>query len=256
MQQTNEILQTLKRALKSHGKTYADVAEVLDLSEASVKRLFADGNISLQRLEQILQMLVMDFTELVELVRQARQQVALLSREQEAQIAADTPLLVIALSVINGFSFADLQQHYRFDTHMLVQKLAQLDRLKMLELLPGNRIRLRIAHNFRWRKDGPIQSFFLKRIAQDFFSGRFDSENEKLLVINTVISSATNAEVQQAMEAFVNQMYALIEKDKLLPISDRHGNTLVVALRQWQANLFREHLSSQMPQALSKEEHK
>lgn len=243
MLQTKEILLALKRALKSHGKTYADVAEVLDLSEASVKRLFADGQMSLQRLEQILQMLSVDFAELVELMQQARQEVELLSFEQEAQIAKDSVLLVVALSVINGFSFADLQQHYRFDQHTLVQKLAHLDRLKMLELLPGNRIKMRIANNFRWRKDGPIQNFFLERIAQDFFSGRFDTSNEKLLVVNTVISSTTNAEVQKAMEAFVNEVYALTHKDKLLPIDDRHGNTLVVALRQWQASLFREHLS-------------
>jgi len=44
---------TLKKQLKAHGKTYADVAELLQLSEASVKRLFAEQSFTLKRLERI-----------------------------------------------------------------------------------------------------------------------------------------------------------------------------------------------------------
>lgn len=245
MLQTKEILLALKRVLKAQGKTYADVAAFLNLSEASVKRLFASGQLSLQRLERILVFLGLDFTELIEQMQQAHQQVELLSSEQEAQIAKDTALLVIALSVINGFSFNDLQQHYRFSDHVLIQKLAQLDRLKMLELMPGNRIKLRIARNFRWRKDGPIQNFFFERIAQEFFSGRFEADNEKLLVFNGVISSAANVEVQAKMEAFVNEISALTQNETSVPLKDRHGNTLVIALRQWQASVFRQHVRDQ-----------
>lgn len=241
MLQTKEILLVLKRVLKAQGKTYADVAAFLNLSEASVKRLFASGHLSLQRLERILVFLGLDFTELIEHLQQARQEVELLSLEQEAQIANDTALLVISLSVINGFSFRELQQHYRFNDHVLIQKLAQLDRLKILELMPGNRIKLRIARNFRWRKDGPIQNFFFERIAQEFFNGRFEADNEKLLVFNGVITSAANREVQVRMEAFVNEISALTQKEKSVPLEERHGNTLVIALRQWQASVFRQH---------------
>lgn len=243
MVQTKEIVLALKRALRGQGKTYADVAVVLNLSEASVKRLFAEGNLTLQRVEQILLLLGLDFAELVEQIQQARQEVELLSPEQEAQIAGDTALLIIALSVVNGFSFSCLQQHYRFSEHVLIQKLVQLDRLKMLELMPGNRIKLRIAHNFRWRKDGPIQNFFLRRIAPEFFSGRFDATSDKLLVFNGAISAAANAEVQAKMEVFLNEINALTQQEKSQPLNDRHGNTLVIALRQWQASVFHEYLN-------------
>ncbi|MEJ2426311.1 MAG: XRE family transcriptional regulator, partial [Candidatus Thiodiazotropha sp.] len=36
MAQTQQLITALKRTLKAHGLTYADVAERLDLSEASV----------------------------------------------------------------------------------------------------------------------------------------------------------------------------------------------------------------------------
>ena len=44
MPQVSPLISTLKKQLKAHGKTYADVAELLQLSEASVKRLFAEQN--------------------------------------------------------------------------------------------------------------------------------------------------------------------------------------------------------------------
>ena len=47
MAQTSELIKTLKKALKAHGKTYADVSRQLGLSEASVKRLFSRENLSL-----------------------------------------------------------------------------------------------------------------------------------------------------------------------------------------------------------------
>ena len=53
MAQTKQLIETLKSLLKKEGKTYSDVAQHLDLSQASVKRLFADNNLSVQRLDDI-----------------------------------------------------------------------------------------------------------------------------------------------------------------------------------------------------------
>ena len=50
MSQTRELIKTLKTALKAQGKTYADVAVELGLTEASVKRLFSQQSFSLSRL--------------------------------------------------------------------------------------------------------------------------------------------------------------------------------------------------------------
>lgn len=242
MAQSTVLVAALKQQLKARGKTYADVARFLGLSEASVKRLFASGQFTLERMDRILEMLEMDLGDLVEAVQRDRHQVECLTPEQEAQIAADLPLLLVAVSVINGFSFNDLLEQYTLDQHLLIQKLAQLDRLKMIELQPGNRIKLRIAPNFRWLANGPIQRFFLEKVERDFFNSRFDRETEKLLVFNCVISPGTNREIQRRMESFVHDISELVKKDRSLPLDQKHGNTLVLALRQWQAALFRDYL--------------
>jgi hypothetical protein len=47
------LVSALKRCLKLKGLTYKDLSLSINLSESSVKRLFASNNLSLQRFEQV-----------------------------------------------------------------------------------------------------------------------------------------------------------------------------------------------------------
>lgn len=238
MLQTSALVDTLKHQLKASGKTYADIAQELNLSEASVKRLFSEKNFSLHRLEMICDSIGITFTTLVEKMAQQQQTLSQLSREQEKDIADDVVLLLIAVSVINGFAFEDLLTQYEISESDCVQKLAKLDRLKLIELLPGNRIRLLVSPNFNWLPNGPIQKFFQEKVEQDFFRSRFDKQNEKLLVLNAILSPAANAELQKKMHTLAHDFNAIMKRDAQLPLTDRKGTTMVLALRQWQYSLF------------------
>ena len=65
MSQTSQLIDTLKRELRKQRITYRQVASALELSEASVKRLFAGRFFTLDRLERICELLNMSFSELV-----------------------------------------------------------------------------------------------------------------------------------------------------------------------------------------------
>lgn len=66
MTETAQLIHTLKRLLKAHGMTYRDVARALDVSETSVKRLFASGRFTLERVVEIAQLLGYTLAELVQ----------------------------------------------------------------------------------------------------------------------------------------------------------------------------------------------
>ena len=53
MSQTDQLLDALKRVLRERGLTYADAAGALELSEASVKRLFSQRQFTLERVERL-----------------------------------------------------------------------------------------------------------------------------------------------------------------------------------------------------------
>ncbi len=238
MSQTTALIAALKRQLKAHGKTYQDVSRALSLSEASVKRLFSEGNLSLPRLEAICDLISIDMSELVLSMAQEKQKLTQLSQEQEQEIADDLILLLIAICVVNGYSHKEITQQYDIEETVLIQKLVKLDRLKLIELLPGNKVKLRIAANFNWLPGGPIQQFFQQRIKEEFFSSRFNKSTEKLIVLNGLLSGGSNAELQKRMQKLASEFVVLKNDDAHLSMNDKHGTTLVVAVRQWHSSLF------------------
>lgn len=242
MTQTAALLAALKKRLRAKGVTYAEVALALSLSEVSVKRLFAKQGFTLPRLEKVCELADVDLGELVEDMQRQQRQVEQLTEEQEAEIAADVLLLMVAVSVINGFSYAELLAHYQISESECIRKLAQLDRLKLIDLLPGNRIKLRVAPNFRWAANGPIQRFFLEYVEKDFFDSRFDSASEKLLVLNGLLSNVGNSALQEKMDKLSLEFNEQMKRDSHLPMADKHGTTMVIALRQWRYSLFEHYM--------------
>ncbi len=240
MSQTVTLVETLKKQLKARGLTYKDVAEALELSEASVKRLFSEYNFTLTRLETIAQLAGMQLSELVAVMSGDMPQLKQLTKEQEQQIADDLPLLMVAVSVINGFTFQNLLQQYQFSDAECIRYLAALDRLRIIELQPGNRIRLLVSPNFRWLSNGPIQRFFLEKVQQDFFDSGFDKSTESLVVLNGVLSNASNAELQKKMQRLARDFNELLREDASLSLDERKGTTMVLALRQWQFKPFKQ----------------
>ena len=240
MSQSKILINELKAQLKAHGKTYKDVAEHLQLSQASVKRLFSEGNISLTRLESICTMIEFTMAELVLSMTIESKKIDSLSLQQEQEIADDLPLLLFAVSVINGFTLNDILHEYALSELECIQKLAKLDRLKIIELLPGNRFKLKISPHFSWLPDGPIQRFFLKQVQEEFFNSHFKKPTEKLIVVNGLLSLSTNAEIQKQMQKLSASFAECRNEDASLKMDQKHGTTMVIALRQWDSRLFDE----------------
>lgn len=239
MPQINNLLSTLKKALKSHGLTYAQVANHLDLTEASVKRLFSEQQISLQRLEQICHLMQLEISDLVQLMNEQQPQLQQLTQEQEEEITRDLTLLLVTVCVLNRWTMEEMLDWYKISEHECLQKLVKLDKLKLIELLPRNKIKLRVATNFGWRDGGPIQQFFQEKIAQEFFKTRFDNRDEYLLVLNGMLSPASHNEFQRKLKRVAREFDELNNQDTGLPLEQRKGVTLVLAARNWNYGLFK-----------------
>jgi len=239
MAQTREIINALKKALKAQGKTYADVAVALGLTEASVKRLFAQQSFSLARLDQVCHLLEIEISDLVQFMNEEQQRLQQLTVEQETELTGDVMLTLVAVCVLNRWSMDDILAFFNISEHECVRHLVKLDRLKIIELLPGNRIKLLVASNFSWLENGPIQFFFQKKIGQEFFHARFSRDDECLVVLNGMLSAQSNAEFQRKLKRLAREFDVLNNDDAALDLGQRQGVTLVLAMRDWQYGLFR-----------------
>ncbi len=238
MAQTSELIKTLKKTLKAHGKTYANVSRQLGLSEASVKRLFSQENLSLERLDQICHMLDMEISDLVQLMTEQQHKLQQLTVEQEQEITDDVTLMVVAICALNKWTMSDIVAFYDISEGECFLKLARLDRLKLIDLLPNNRIKVRVAPNFSWRENGPIQAFFQERLGQEFLSGRFSRDDECLIVLNGMLSPESNAEFQRKLKRLAWEFDLLNSDDSSLKLQQRGGVTVVMAMRGWRYGIF------------------
>lgn len=239
MSQTVALVQALKRALKAKGLTYATVAVRMNLSENSIKRLFATCSFSIERLEKICAMADMEISDLVQLMQEDSRRIAMLTEEQEQEIAANIKLLLVATCVLDRWTAQEILATYKLTEHECTKLLAKLDRLKVIELLPKNRVRIIVAKNFKWRPSGPIQQFFQSTVQPNFFDSDFQQPGEKLLFSSGMLSRASNAIMMKKLERLAAEFNELHNADIGLPLNERFGTSMVVAMRTWEFGAFR-----------------
>ncbi len=239
MAQTEVLIKTLKQALKSQRLTYAEVARRLGMSEANVKRMFASKRFSLERLEQICQLMQMELSDLFQLYEESRQQITQLTETQERELISDTKLLLVAVCVRNRLSFDEIIAHYQISKPECIHSLAKLDKLKIIDLLPNNRIKLRIDEDFRWLPHGPIERFFEKQIQAQFLKSSFSGEGQQRLFMSGLLSQSSREVLIKKLQILAKEYADLQRQDAMLPYDKKENIGMLLALRPWELEVFK-----------------
>jgi DNA-binding Xre family transcriptional regulator len=233
MTQVTQITATLKHCLRSRGITYAQLAQELRLSEASVKRLFSRGTFTLERLEEICGVLGMDFYDLARMARNETDLPSQLTVAQEDALARDPRLLTVFFLLRNGWELGQICQDYVIAEGEGLRLMAQLDRLRLIELQVGNRVKHLVARNLSWREGGPIRRTHQTRVLAEFFAADFNPPTEKLRFEVKELSQASLAVMQRKLDHLAAEFSDLAEMDASLPASGRQAIGLALAVRPW-----------------------
>jgi len=201
--------------------------------------MFSSGNFSLPRLDAVCTMIKLELHDLVIASEESRARIKRLSRAQEAELVSDLRLLLVALCARLHWSFDDIIRHYRIDRYECTQLLARLDRLGLIEFLPGDRIKPTIAHDFEWIPGGPIEAFFKQHVQQEFLDARFDRPGELRLYVTAMLSAASIESLNHKLRAIVGDIAAWQRADAVLPSAERKETSLLVAMRDWELSVFR-----------------
>ncbi|MFL6579326.1 MAG: XRE family transcriptional regulator [Burkholderiales bacterium] len=238
MSQTVAVVEALKRSLKAKKLTYAQVARGLNMSEASVKRMFASHHFTLERFEQVCLIAGLGLTELAREVDSEKNYISHLTLEQERELVGNAKLFLVAVCALNHMSLEQMLATYDMAKPEAIQLLLKLDKIKFLELMPRNRIRLKVAPNFSWLPNGPILQYFMTRAQHEYFRSRFDGPNEIIMVVNAMLSPASSAQFVAKLRKLANEFSELHNDDKHLPIGERRPASVVLALRPWEIDDF------------------
>ena len=228
----------IKSRLRLHGMSYARLAKALEVSEPTIKRDLARGNFTLERLDAICQVLEVGIDELL----QSSEPTALteLSEAQERALVVDPKLVLVTYLFINDWKFEEIVETYQLDANELVSLLLKLDKLGIVDFRPPTRIRKLTARNFGWRRDGPVHSYFLRKVVPDFFQSQFRGSGDSLHFLAGQLSTATLMRLQASMRHVAAEFDQLSRADARLPFDERHGAAIMLALRPWEFSEFRQ----------------
>jgi len=179
-----------------------------------------------------------DFTELARALAREQTLISQLTEEQEKEIVADKKLFLVAVCALNHVTFDQIVERYEITPAECIKLLTRLDRLKVIELQPGNRIRLLVSRTFAWLPDGPIQRFFNDQAHNEFFRSRFSRSDEFMLVVNGMLSKASSARVVEQLKRIAREFSELHNDDVRLPLEERSAMSVLVALRHWELDAF------------------
>ena len=239
MTQITQLLSTIKHGLKAAGMTYRDVAQALDLSEPSVKRLLASGRLTVERLAQFCELLGLTMAELLQEAERSTPRLQTLTREQEAQLVSNEKLLLVAVCALNHWSLEDIVSAYCVSKAECIKHLLVLERMGLADLKPGNRIRLLVARDFDWLPDGPIRRFFLQQGLPDFMTSRFDGPDETLHFAHGMLTQPAYAQLHVEIHKLRSKLAALHNESLSAPLSEKRGTALLLAMRVWEPQVFR-----------------
>lgn len=234
MRQTKQLVNALKKVIKSRGLTYDDIGKKLGLSEASVKRIFSQYSFSLERFEEIGSLVDVTVYDLARMTRLHEEEgVTRLSNTQEQALAKDQVLLSYFYLLTNNWSPSRISRRYGFDVPTHTSFLVKLDRLGLIELLPKNRVKLLTERTIEWRPNGPVRSLYESLVKAEFLRCDFADSNEKLSFASGELSAASIQILMRKLDRLQQEFNDLAELDLSATPDKKFGVGLMMAQRPW-----------------------
>lgn len=239
MSQIDQFLSALKRALKSKNIIYKDLAESLDLSESSIKRILADKSISLERIEEICKACDISFSEVCrnanfdEDVTQHT-----MSKDQEKVLAENPRLLHYFVLLNDGFTPVKIEKDFDISNNESKKLLLQLDKLNLIELHPRDRVKLKNkSGTLRFRRDGAVGKVLFAQTKNNYLNYDFDAESDYL----RFSSYSFPPESMNKFKKKFDKLLAEIQEEGRLFQGDVKGGTdvgILLAYRPWKYSSF------------------
>jgi DNA-binding Xre family transcriptional regulator len=233
------ILASIKRVMKARAITYKNLAERIDLSEVSIKRIFSHSTLSLARLEQICRALDISIREISGLSADpSADTVESLSLEQESELAADPTLLACYYLVANGRSGFELSKELGVEEIQVRRWLVKLHSLGLVELLAKNRARARTGSAIVWRQDGPIRRLYESKVREEYLMSTFSAPYEALHFRSAELSEESCRLLLRKLSRLAAEVRDLAELDRSIPSCEKRNLGVLIAARPWVFSMF------------------
>lgn len=245
--QSEALVANLRRALRQQGWTARRIAAELGVGEATAKRWIAGRGLSLDGLSRLAGLAGLT---LADLARGAEQRGADLAQEltlaQERALSSDALLAFLFMTLLGGSSPHELADDFAIPPTLLERSLERLERLALIDVLPGGRVRSRVDRAIVWRKS-PMRALFEARMKPQFMAMDFAAEDAVFASDVVKLSARGAAELAELIEGHRRAVQALADRDREASLLPRRWYGMLSAMRALDTSPLEESVQAGLP---------
>lgn len=227
-----DAFELIKRAMKARHMTYAHLAEQLDLSEPSIKRMFAERDCKLSRLMTICDLLTIEPSDLFDLSSRHQSGPIELDRQVEAKLASDPSLFHFFILLRETETAEDIRLRYQLGLEDIFLYGHALEKLGLARVDEKDIVRLSFHGPVRFRQDGPLRPL-LKRLNTSFLGAMIERPSEEngdlFATLSRKMTRDTFVHIRGEIEALREKIAELSRQDQML-LGPAHLHTFKLTL--------------------------
>lgn len=212
--QISPLLAALKRHLRADGWTARRVAGHFAVGEATAKRWLAGKALTLDRLIALAGLCGLS---LAELSREAEQPPAGLAHElllaQERALMDDEFLALLFVTILSGYPPGETATDFDLPPRRVEAALHRLERLALIDRLPGGRVRSRVDRTIVWRKP-PMRALFEQRMKAQFAAIDYSAPDAVYASELVKLSAQGAAMLAELIETYRREVQLLAAHDR------------------------------------------
>lgn len=189
----------IKQRMKLQKMTYARLSFLMKVPESTLKKWFLAQDGSLNNLSRICSLLGADLYEILLAAKsQEVRTFAMSASQQEHFLKDETAFEIYWLLVYERLSVSEIEQKLNLSSQEVLKRLLKLDRLKLIQLNPDEKILNPKLQPVRWSPEGP----FMKKIYRKWINaivdqGLLQNENDQLKLQFFQLSKSSMQELQK-----------------------------------------------------------
>lgn len=214
-----KLLMTLRQQLKVRHLNYRDVATQLNVSEATVKRYFKGKGVTVDVLQQIAEVVELDFFSVAMMAEDHHVVQLGLNSEQLAALKRRGPMRALYFLIAAGWTPVQIAKEFDVGQH-IDSALAKLETLGLIRRLAKRRVKVLVRPSFGDRAYGEMSDLAIEA-AREFMQSVNLRDTDCDLQFEVVRLSRDSAlKFRKIVQHFQHEIRELTRHDLALPAEE------------------------------------
>jgi transcriptional regulator with XRE-family HTH domain len=239
--QLDVMMEVLRELLRQHGLRFSDVARQLGVTERTVTRWFSADSVETAVLQRFCELVGIDFFALCEIAAKRVENRPARHTVQQEQALAESPLLTYLFAQIcKGWSAKELRDDIDIPEPVLIDHLIKLDKIGLIELLPGNEIRLMTSRNMVLIPNGPYARNLNRWLGETFRTPDVDEENSVWVCDFMKLTPGSRERLERKFRELMHEAQQLSDSDRRANAASRDWYGIVLVAKPQDIRPFSE----------------